>query len=207
MRRGEKTKEQRPRGARSRLAAQGAPAARSRTTSSSRRSPAAGGAQRALAATLAANVVRNVWVHTIVFCGHIPEGAETFTEEQFEGESRGGWYVRQLAGLLQPRGQPALPPAHRATSPSRSSTTSSRTSRATATREIAPQVRAVCERHGLPYLSGRLGRQYRSVYKKVLRLAFPGGGAKPAAPPAAPAAAPEAPVRLAPEPWRFEQAA
>jgi linoleoyl-CoA desaturase len=41
--------------------------------------------------------------------------------------------------------------------------------------EIAPQVRAVCERHGLPYNSGRLGRQYRSVYRQVLRLALPGG--------------------------------
>ena len=41
--------------------------------------------------------------------------------------------------------------------------------------EIAPQVREVCERHGLPYNSGRLGRQYRSVLKQVLRLALPGG--------------------------------
>jgi linoleoyl-CoA desaturase len=41
--------------------------------------------------------------------------------------------------------------------------------------EIAPKVRAVCERHGLPYNSGRLGRQYGSVYRQVLRLAFPGG--------------------------------
>jgi linoleoyl-CoA desaturase len=32
----------------------------------------------------------------------------------------------------------------------------------------------VCERHGLPYNSGRLGRQYRSVAKKILRLSFPG---------------------------------
>jgi linoleoyl-CoA desaturase len=40
---------------------------------------------------------------------------------------------------------------------------------------IAPQVRAVCERYGLAYNSGRLGRQYASVARKILRLSFPGG--------------------------------
>jgi fatty acid desaturase len=132
------------------------------------------GARRALAGNIVANLVRNVWVHTIVFCGHIPEGAETFTEEQFLDETRGGFYRRQLLGSCNLEGSrlfhlltgnlsfqiehhlfPDLP--------------SNRYS------EIAPQVRAVCERHDLPYNSGRLGRQYRSVYRQVLRLAFPGG--------------------------------
>jgi NADPH-dependent stearoyl-CoA 9-desaturase len=132
------------------------------------------GARRALAGNIVANLVRNVWVHTIVFCGHIPEGAETFTEEQFRDETRGGFYRRQLLGSCNLEGSrlfhlltgnlsfqiehhlfPDLP--------------SNRYS------EIAPQVREVCERHDLPYNSGRLGRQYRSVYRQVLRLAFPGG--------------------------------
>jgi linoleoyl-CoA desaturase len=132
------------------------------------------GARRALAANVAANLARNLWVHTIVFCGHIPEGAETFTEEQHSGETRGGWYRRQLLGSCNLEGSrlfhlltgnlsfqiehhlfPDLPSNRYA--------------------EIAPQVRAVCKRHGLPYNSGRLGRQYRSVYRQVLRLAFPGG--------------------------------
>jgi linoleoyl-CoA desaturase len=56
------------------------------------------GARRALAATVVANAARNMWVHTIVFCGHIPAEAETFTEEQYQAESRGGWYRRQLLG-------------------------------------------------------------------------------------------------------------
>ena len=132
------------------------------------------GARRALVATLVANVARNVWVHTIVFCGHLPEGAETFTEEQYQRETRGGWYRRQLLGSCNLEGSrlfhlltgnlsfqiehhlfPDLPSSRYA--------------------EIAPQVRAVCERHGLPYNSGRLGRQYRSVYRQILRLALPGG--------------------------------
>ena len=132
------------------------------------------GARRALKANVVANIARNLWVHTIVFCGHIPEGAETFSEEQYQSESRGGWYRRQLAGSCNLEGSrlfhlmtghlsfqiehhlfPDLPSNRYA--------------------EIAPQVRAVCERHGLAYNSGRLGRQYGSVLKQILRLSLPGG--------------------------------
>lgn len=132
------------------------------------------GARRALTATIVANLIRNVWVHTIVFCGHIPEDAETFSEEQYQDETRGGFYRRQLLGSCNLEGSrlfhlltgnlsfqiehhlfPDLPSNRYA--------------------EIAPLVREVCERHDLPYNSGRLGRQYRSVYRQVLRLAFPGG--------------------------------
>ncbi len=131
-------------------------------------------APRAHARNEIANLVRNVWVHTIVFCGHIPAEAETFTEEEYRAETRGGWYRRQLLGSCNLEGSrlfhlltgnlsfqiehhlfPDLPSSRYA--------------------QIAPQVRDVCERHGLPYNSGRLGRQYRSVVKQVFRLAFPGG--------------------------------
>ena len=136
------------------------------------------GRRRTVLANLVANVVRNVWVHTIVFCGHLPEGAETFTEEQMDAESRGGWYVRQLLGSCNLEGSRAF---HLMTGnlsyqvehhlfPDMPSNRYA---------EVAPRVRAVCERYGLPYTTGRLGRQYGSVYKKVLRLAFPGGGDTP----------------------------
>src|SRR6204780_2328926 len=132
------------------------------------------GARRALAGNVVANLVRNVWVHTVVFCGHIPEGAETFTEEQYRGETRGGSYRRQLLGSCNigggrrfylVAGNPAFPIEHHLFPDLPSNRYA----------EIAPQIRAVCERHGLPYNSGRLGRQYRSVYLQILRLAFPGG--------------------------------
>jgi len=141
----------------------------------------------ALAANLVANLARNVWVHTVVFMGHIPEPAETFTEAQYETETRGDWYVRQLTGSCNLDGSPLF---HLMTGnlsfqiehhlfpdvPSSRYAT------------IAPRVREICGRYGLPYHSGRLGRQYRSVAKKILRLSFPGGGAKAAAPvPPAPA--------------------
>jgi linoleoyl-CoA desaturase len=136
--------------------------------------PAAAGRawRRALLGTVVANVARNVWVHTIVFMGHIPEGAVTFTEDCLEDESRGAWYVRQLMGSCNLEGRPLF---HLLTGhlsfqiehhlfpdiPSRRY------------REIAPRVRAICERRGLPYLTGRLGPQYRSVARKILRLSLP----------------------------------
>jgi len=125
-----------------------------------------------------ANIARNVWTQTITFCGHLPDGAETFTQEQFENESRGGRHVRQLLGSCNLDGSrlfhlmtghlsfqiehhlfPALP-SHRL-------------------REVAPRVRAVCERYGLPYSSGPLGRQYLSAGKKIVRFAFPTGRNQP----------------------------
>ena len=41
--------------------------------------------------------------------------------------------------------------------------------------EVAPKVRDVCRRYGLPYTSGTLPRQYGTVLRRIARLAFPGG--------------------------------
>jgi fatty acid desaturase len=136
----------------------------------------------ALAGNLTANAVRNVWAHTVIVCGHFPDGAETFTEEQLQDETRGDWYVRQLSGSCNLDGPPLLHlmsgnlsyqiehhlfpdvPSNRYA-------------------EIAPRVREICERYGLPYTSGSLPRQYAQVIRRVLRLALPGGGdAEPVVP-------------------------
>ncbi len=132
------------------------------------------GFRRAFAGVLAANMARNVWVHTVVFMGHIPEPATTFTREQYENETRGGWYVRQLMGSCNLEGTPLFHVmtgnlSHQIEHHLFPDIPSNRYA------ELAPQVREVCERHGLPYHSGRLGRQYLSVARKILRLSFPGG--------------------------------
>jgi fatty acid desaturase len=41
--------------------------------------------------------------------------------------------------------------------------------------EVAPRIRAICERYGLPYTSGSLPRQYGGVLTTIARLALPGG--------------------------------
>jgi fatty acid desaturase len=131
------------------------------------------GAPFTLAGNMTANLVRNIWSFMIIFCGHFPEGVEEFTEEEVEGETRGGWYVRQMLGSANLTGGrifhilsgnlshqiehhlfPDIP-AHRYA-------------------EIATEVRAICERYELPYNAGPLGKQFGSVVKKIFRLALPG---------------------------------
>jgi NADPH-dependent stearoyl-CoA 9-desaturase len=127
-----------------------------------------------LAANVTANVMRNLWAFTIIFCGHFPAGVHEFTEAECEDESRGHWYVRQMLGSANIRGGklfhvlsgnlshqiehhlfPDLP-AHRYA-------------------EIAPEVQAIAERHGLPYNTRRLSLQFGSVVAKIFRYALPGG--------------------------------
>jgi linoleoyl-CoA desaturase len=126
-------------------------------------------------ANLTANLARNVWAHTIIFCGHFPDGAHTFSEQDIEDETRGAWYVRQLLGSCNLDGSPLF---HLMTGnlsfqiehhlfPDLPSNRYA---------EIAPRVRDLCERYDLPYTSGPLHRQYASVVRRILRLALPGGG-------------------------------
>src|SRR5579872_5213525 len=49
-----------------------------------------------LAGNATANLTRNLWAFTIIFCGHFPEGTHEFTEQEAENETRGEWYYRQL---------------------------------------------------------------------------------------------------------------
>jgi NADPH-dependent stearoyl-CoA 9-desaturase len=121
-----------------------------------------------------ANIVRNVWAYAIIFCGHFPDQTYTFSPEEVEDESRGGWYVRQLVGAANIEGSPLF---HVASGnlgyqvehhlfPDLPSTRYA---------EIAPQVKDICERYALPYNSGPLGQQLGMVQRTILRLAFPGG--------------------------------
>ncbi len=45
-----------------------------------------------LAGNATANLARNLWAFTIIFCGHFPEGTHEFTEQQAAEETRGEWY-------------------------------------------------------------------------------------------------------------------
>jgi NADPH-dependent stearoyl-CoA 9-desaturase len=125
-----------------------------------------------------ANVVRNLWAYAIIFCGHFPDQTYTFSPEEAEDESPGGWYVRQLCGAANIEGSPLF---HVASGnlgyqvehhlfPDLPSTRYA---------EIAPQVKGICERYGLPYNSGPFGQQLGMVQRTILRLAFPGGAPRP----------------------------
>jgi fatty acid desaturase len=133
---------------------------------------------RTLAADALANVIRNVWAHAIIFCGHFPDQTYTFSEEKVENETRGGWYVRQLIGAANIEGSPLFHVisgnlSYQVEHHLYPDMPSSRYS------EIAPKVKDICERYELPYNSGRFSKQWLTVHRSIFRLAFPGGKPRP----------------------------
>jgi fatty acid desaturase len=132
------------------------------------------GYKRVAIGNAVANVVRNVWAHSIIFCGHFPDQCYTFSQEEVENETKGGWYVRQLVGAANIEGSPMF---HVASGnlgyqvehhlyPDMPSTRYA---------EIAPRVKEVCQRWGLPYNTGPFSQQLGMVHRTIARLAFPGG--------------------------------
>jgi fatty acid desaturase len=133
---------------------------------------------RTLQANVVANLIRNVWSYSIIFCGHFPDQTYTFTQEETKDETRGGWYVRQLTGAANIDGGPMFHiisgnlgyQVEHHLYPDMPSTRYG---------EIAPKVREICERYELPYNSGPFHQQLGMVQRTILRLAFPGGKARP----------------------------
>ncbi|WOC11427.1 fatty acid desaturase family protein [Gordonia sp. MP11Mi] len=119
-----------------------------------------------------ANLIRNVWSYSIIFCGHFPSGAQTFTAEECVDETKGQWYVRQMLGSANIVGSDLFHimsgnlshqiehhlfpdvPANRYP-------------------EMAVEVRAICEKYDLPYNTGSLRQQLGSTWKKIAKLSLP----------------------------------
>ncbi|MET7423454.1 acyl-CoA desaturase [Dactylosporangium sp. NPDC005555] len=140
-----------------------------------------------IAANAVANLVRNLWTHSVIMCGHFPKGVETFERSSIEGETRGDWYLRQMLGSANISGGrlmhimtgnlsyqiehhlfPDLP--------------------SNRYQEIAPKIQDLFQRYGLTYTSGPLPKQVGSAWAKVFRLALPN---RRPMPPLRPAAAQE----------------
>ena len=134
--------------------------------------------KRTASANFTANLIRNVWSYAIIFCGHFPDQTYTFTQEETADESRGAWYVRQLVGAANIDGGPLFHvvsgnlgyQVEHHLFPDMPSTRYG---------EIAPRVRRLCKHYGLPYNSGPFHRQLGMVQRTILRLALPGGAARP----------------------------
>ncbi|KAA0102363.1 acyl-CoA desaturase [Mycolicibacterium sp. P1-18] len=125
-----------------------------------------------LTANLTANLVRNLWTHSVIMCGHFPEGVQTFEKNSIDGETRGEWYLRQMLGSANISGSrlmhfmsgnlsfqiehhlfPDLPSNRYA--------------------EIAPKIQELFERYGLTYTTGSLPRQVGSAWKQIVKLSLP----------------------------------
>jgi fatty acid desaturase len=127
-----------------------------------------------------ANLTRNVWACAVIFNGHFPEDVEQYPESVIENETRGQWYVRQLLGSANFSGGKLMHimsgnlsfqvehhlfpdlPAHRY-------------------QEISPEVRAICEKYGLPYNTGSFFRQTLSTWKRILKMSLPSRAPEPLA--------------------------
>jgi linoleoyl-CoA desaturase len=125
-----------------------------------------------LLGNIVANVLRNLWTYTVIFCGHFTADAETFSKESVAGESRGHWYLRQLRGSSNLTGGKLMDlmtgnlshqiehhffpdiPAHRYAA-------------------MAVEVRDICARYGQHYNTGSLPRQFGQVIWRILRHALP----------------------------------
>jgi fatty acid desaturase len=118
------------------------------------------------------NGVRNVWTYVVIQCGHLTEGSSTFTEADLATETRGGYYLRQILGSSNIDAGAVLGlcsghlshqiehhlfpdvPAWRY-------------------RKMGREVRAICEKHGIPYNTGSLLSQYGSVLRMLARYSLP----------------------------------
>jgi NADPH-dependent stearoyl-CoA 9-desaturase len=128
-----------------------------------------------LTANATANLLRNLWSHSVIMCGHFPEGVQTFELADLdEHETRGQWYLRQMLGSANISGSPALHLmtgnlSHQIEHHIFPDLPSNRYV------EIAPRVRGVFERFGLRYNSRPLVPQVASAWHKVIRLSLPNG--------------------------------
>jgi len=127
-----------------------------------------------LKANMSANVARNLWSYVIIFCGHFPDGALHFTEEELEDETRAEWYLRQMLGSANFEGGRTLHilsgslgyqiehhlfpdlPSNRYP-------------------EIAVKVRALCDKYDIPYTIGPLHQQYGQTLRTIIKLSVPNG--------------------------------
>ncbi|WP_024448176.1 fatty acid desaturase family protein [Mycolicibacterium iranicum] len=136
--------------------------------------PLLAGGRRAqvLRATLTANVLRNLWTHAVIVCGHFPDGAEKFTPESIGDERRPQWYLRQMLGtanfdagrlLAFASGHLCYQIEHHLFPDLPSSRYP----------EIALRVRALCDKYDLPYNSRPFLRQLWLAQRTILKLSLP----------------------------------
>ena len=127
-----------------------------------------------LAANFTANVVRNLWSHSVIMCGHFPEGVQTFEKRSIEGETRGEWYLRQMLGSANISGSKAMHLltgnlSHQIEHHLFPDLPSNRYA------EIAPRVKAIFDRYELHYHSAPMPQQVASAWHKFFRLSLPNG--------------------------------
>ncbi len=123
-------------------------------------------------ANLCANLLRNLWTSTIIFCGHFTDDIQTFSIQECENESKGHWYYRQMLGSSNFTGPrwlhilsghlsyqiehhlfPSLPACRYP--------------------EISVMVEEIATRYEIPYNKDSFVKQYWTVLKRIIKYSFP----------------------------------
>ena len=125
-----------------------------------------------LTANATANLMRNLWSYTVIFCGHFPDGAEKFTVDELETETPPQWYLRQMLGSANFKAGPLMAfmtgnlcyqiehhcfpdlPSNRYA-------------------QISVRMRAICEKYEIPYTTGSLASQYGKTLRTIWKLSLP----------------------------------
>jgi NADPH-dependent stearoyl-CoA 9-desaturase len=128
---------------------------------------------KVLLGNVLAELMRDVYSAATIFCGHVGESVTSYLPGT-RAHGRGAWYAMQiqatnnyevslpisvLCGGLDRQIEhhlfPTLPPPR--------------------LRQIAPEVRAICERYGVPYRTDSWGRTLRTAMRHIGALARQGG--------------------------------
>lgn len=119
-----------------------------------------------------ANLIRNWWTATVIFCGHFTADAEVFQPDETVNESRGHWYFRQLLGSSNFSGPRWL---HILTGHLSCQIEHHLFPDIPAWRypAMSAQVQAITAKYGLPYHCDSFGRQYRTVLARIWRYSWP----------------------------------
>ena len=128
--------------------------------------------RRVLFGNALAGLLRNLWAYAVICCGHFADGAEKFTAEALEDETKAQWYLRQMLGSANFRAGPVMAfmsgnLCYQIEHHLYPDLPSNRYAR------IAERVRAVCAKYELPYTTGPLARQYLLVLRTIIKLALP----------------------------------
>lgn len=124
-----------------------------------------------------ANILRNIWTNTIIFCGHFTENIHTFKASECKNESQGQWYYRQILGSSNLEGRkwfhiltghlscqiehhlfPDVPAHHYPA--------------------MAKDVQKICSTYQIPYNTGGFFTQYLQVFQRIVRYSFPSNKSK-----------------------------
>ena len=121
---------------------------------------------------LLANGIRNVWTYVVIFCGHFTANAETFNKSVLKNESRAQWYERQIRGSSNLSGGFLLNVmtgnlSHQIEHHLYPDVPANRYA------EMAPIVKDICLRYGIPYNTGSMRKQFSQVIWRFLRHSLP----------------------------------